>query len=578
MNILKQIRKPNKNNEDMKTIVTRTFLLLLFLISASFTMNTYAWEWAKAYGGLSDDAGHDIVTDNMGNIYIVGEFTSNSMTLGTTTLQNFGGQDIFIAKFDPLGNVLWAKSTGSNDNDFASSIDIDNFGNLYIVGAFQNNDITFDTVTLKNINWMDMFIIKMNSNGDILWAKSAGGRGDDIPYDVTIDEQGFVYVAGGFQSDTMYVETDTLIQNGRVAAFLIKYDSDGNMIFTKSAGGNLDDRATGVAIDQSGNIYLSGFYESATIDFDAHQLTTFGNFCVFLVKFNSSGVAQWAKGAGGSLYDYGNAVDIDNNGNIYLCGHFSSDNIFFDDQTVNNNASTPGSNDMFLFKFNPNGDAIWGRSAGGEQYEHAFQVRVDMAGNIIVVGNFDSPNISFGATQLTSKGAVDIFVTKFSSNGNVIWSRSAGGQYNEGSFYIITEARGVAVTTDIIGDNVWVTGNASNKVCFGLLQLNNISRQNFFLGKINAQGIGIDENTDKNAFAVYPNPSNNGIFSISSNKAIEEGTEIRIVNTLGKVVYQEIAKTSFNNKEIKIENQAGVYLVQIIGKNAEITTQKLIIH
>ena len=154
-----------------------TFILFLILNQTIFSQ-TPAWQWAKKAVGTADDRSKSIVADASGNVYVTGYFTSATLTFGTTTLNNAGGEDIFIVKYDPSGNVLWATAYGSSLNEHANCMAIDVSGNIYVGGYFTSASLTFGTFTLTNIDAINIFFAKFNPSGNAVWAHNGGSFGN----------------------------------------------------------------------------------------------------------------------------------------------------------------------------------------------------------------------------------------------------------------------------------------------------------------------------------------------------------------------------------------------------------------
>jgi hypothetical protein len=302
--------------------------------------------WAKSIGGINYDAGNSVVTEASGNVYIAGYFSSPTITFGSTTLTNAGTYDMFLAKYDASGNVLWAKSVGGADDDGINSLVADASGNPYVTGYFASPTLTFGSTTLTNAGIYDVFMAKFDAGGNVLWAKSGGGADDDEPFSAAADASGNVYSAGYFSSPTITFGSTTLISEGSQDIFLVKYDSSGNELWAKSAGGTDYDVTHSVVADVSGNTYVTGYFESPAITFGSTTLTSAGNGDVFLAMYDANGNVLWAISTGGPNFDEGTSVVTDIPGNIYCSGNFSSSTITFSPITLTN----AGSNDMFLAK------------------------------------------------------------------------------------------------------------------------------------------------------------------------------------------------------------------------------------
>src|SRR5581483_8695676 len=211
-------------------------------------------------------------------------------------------------KYDANGNVVWAKSASAGWGHFAYSVAIDGAGNLYVAGGFQSPTATFGAITINNSdnsgNSNDVFIVKYNGNGNVIWAKSTGSVGNEYAIGNAADPAGNNYVTGYYQSATMTIGTKTLINAGSFDIFYAKYDSSGNVQWATGAGGNSFDAAVTVAADAFGNSYLGGEFQSASITFGANTLINAGEQGdLYLVKYDSAGNVAWAEHAGGTADD-----------------------------------------------------------------------------------------------------------------------------------------------------------------------------------------------------------------------------------------------------------------------------------
>jgi len=199
------------------------FLLLLI---ASVTVQSRAqspnWAWARSAGGTSDDFGYSVSTDVNGNVLVTGTFGSSSLTFGTTVLTNAGGSDIFIVKYDAGGNLLWAKSAGGTSTDYGYSVSSDANGNVFVTGSFTSPTLTFGTTVLTNPGTYDIFIVKYDGSGNVLWAKSVGGTSNDYSFSVSSDANGNVFATGYFNSPSLAFGTTILTTMGGWDIFVAK--------------------------------------------------------------------------------------------------------------------------------------------------------------------------------------------------------------------------------------------------------------------------------------------------------------------------------------------------------------------
>jgi len=309
----------------MEDIMKKTFLLFILAIcSVALFAQNEDWIWANQAGGTNDDTGYSIAVDANGNSYVTGSFFG-SATFGTTTLTSSGYEDIFVAKMDNNGNWLWANKAGGTNWDYGYGIAVDANGNSYVTGYFWGN-ATFGTTTLTCSGNFGIFVAKMDINGNWLWAKQTGGTNTDLGQSIAVDANGNSYVTGYFWGNATF-GTTTLTSSGQYDIFVAKMDSNGNWLWAKQAGGTSYDDGYSIAVDDNGNSYVTGyFYGSAT--FGTTTLTSSGNEDIFIAKLDINGNWLWAKQAGGTDDDYGKGIAVDDNGNSYITGYFYSSATF----------------------------------------------------------------------------------------------------------------------------------------------------------------------------------------------------------------------------------------------------------
>ncbi|TRZ70083.1 MAG: T9SS C-terminal target domain-containing protein [Bacteroidetes bacterium] len=554
------------------------FLLLAICISQLIALNVSAF----IAGGSST------ATDGSGNVYVMGYIGDPSVTFGTITLTNNGGYDMYIVKYDASGNVLWAKSAGGSNNDCGYGIATDGSGNVYVLGDFTSSSITFGTIKLTNAasGKTDMFIVKYDPSGNVVWAKRAGtihnsGMALSHPgHQIVTDGSGNVYVDGSFDTPSVTFGTTTLTNAGTAGSdmFLVRYNAnDGSVVWAKSAGGSGNDVGQGIAADGSGNVYVTGHFSSSSLTFGTTKLTNAGSDDIFIVKYDVTGNAIWAASAGGSNSDYSNGITTDGSGNSYVTGGFMSTSISFGETTLNNTVS--GKFDMFIVKYGAEGNVLWAKSAGGSANDQGMSISTNGNGNVFVTGGFLSSSITFGTTTLINKGTgCDMFIVKYYANdGSVLWAKSAGGSSTD---------NGMSIGTDGIG-NVFVTGlYMSTSIIFGTITLNNpeggtSNGYDMFIAKYDANGTvpwaktagvkagkpksadaGINDAID-NEITVYPNPTS-GKFTVSTSNTQPAINSISVFNITGKEVL--IPQFTAGSSEVTVDLSSqpkGLYIVLI---------------
>ncbi|MBI3503187.1 MAG: SBBP repeat-containing protein [Bacteroidetes bacterium] len=430
----------------------KLFFSFLFFFSLVFISFSQEWEWTKTAGGPAIDKITGIATDMTGNIFICGYFDS-TIAFDSTRLVSAGGTDIFIAKYDADGVLLWAKQVGGQNDDYASAISTDITGNCYITGFFfiQGTTTTFGSTSITETGDADMFVSKFSAIGNLLWARNGGGRSEDASFGIATDVSGNSYVCGYFTGTAMFGNSK-ITSLGYSDIYVAKYDAAGNLVWIKTGGGSYQDEAYAVSTDIAGNCYVTGFF-TGTATFSGTTIASAGYFDndVFILKYNPSGTLVWAKKAGGTGNDIGYGINVSKNGSIFVAGMFRGTKSF--GETLLTQVS--GSNG-FLAKFEPNGKFSWSRNTSGTAFNEFRKVSSDINGNAYVVGTI-SGDVLFGTIKMTSAGEKDASIAKYDSKGSLMWVMQGGGE---------NEDEGMCISTDQAG-NCYVGGEFTNAATFG---------------------------------------------------------------------------------------------------------------
>ncbi|MBK9300237.1 MAG: SBBP repeat-containing protein [Bacteroidetes bacterium] len=449
----------------------KTKLLLLILLAI---LNIYGqaqnFSWAKTIGGATqEDLAYSIKVDNFGNVYTAGHF------FGTVDFDPGAGiynltapgiyPNIYISKLDSAGNFIWAISLGGASVDKCHSIEIDESCNIYIAGFFHDTadfDPGVNVYNLISIGIFDAYISKIDSGGNLLWAKRLGGPLGDVSYSIGLDESKNIYTTGTFQGIADFDPGPGIYNLTSLStdAFISKLDSNGNFLWAKSFYGA--SQAYALEIDHSGNVVVAGTFGN-TVDFDpgigVYYLNSPLNSDIFITKLDSSGNFIWAKSMGGINEDVAYAIAIDNLENIYCTGKFRY-TVDFDPGVGTFIINSSGIDDVFILKLNSSGQFIWAKSISGQMSEIARALDLDFANNLYVSGSyvgtcdFDPGVGIFNVTSIDS--SLDIFILRLDSAGNFNWAKSFGGIGFDYSF---------AVTTDVFG-NIYSAGEYRDIVDF----------------------------------------------------------------------------------------------------------------
>jgi hypothetical protein len=434
-----------------KNLIVHSLLLLILFSSNLVISQIPDWTWAKQAGGKETDEGHGIAVDGSGNSYVTGYFTGTASFNGFTLTASGGkGNDIFVAKYDADGVCKWVKQAGGISADAGYGIAVDGSGNSYVTGYFYDA-ASFNGTSLTSQGNADIFVAKYDGNGTFQWAKQAGGPNWDQGNGIAVDGSGNSYVTGYFNSQASFNGT-SLTAAGNNDIFVAKYNSNGDFKWVKQAGGSDSDIGNGIAVDGSGNSYVTGHFRK-TASFNGTSLTSVGSSDIFVAKYDDSGEFQGAKKAGGILDDEGKGIAVDGNGNSYVTGYFTGTAYFNGTSLID----VKQNGDIFVAKYNGNGDVQWVRQAGGDYWDQSCGIATDAAGNSYITGSFNDV-ASFNGTSLTAKGVKigDIFAAKYDANGTFQWAKQAGGTSDE-------QGKGIGIDGS---GNSYVTGYFSGTASF----------------------------------------------------------------------------------------------------------------
>ena len=538
-----------------KNYVQSAILIVLccFLFTAKNT-SAQVWEWEKAIGGNGTAQANSIITNYSGYVYVVGFYSDTSITFGTTTLTNAGNEDVFIVKYNSSGNVVWAKGVGGVGNENAKYVTTDHFGNVYVAGYFTSPSLTFGTSTIINTGPCNAFLVKYNSFGTVLWAKSSEGNGEVQIVSISTDSFGNIYETGNFLLDSTAFDTDTLTNPG---TFLVKYDSSGNVSWAERIGtGNA--KSSSITNDAYGNVYVSGSFNDSFVIFGTTTLINDSSSTsdMFVVKYNSSGNLIWAKRAGGKGNDAISSISVDGSGYIYVAGFFADPTIVIGTDTLTNSGFIWNA-DILLIKYDSSGTSLWAKSTGEQYNDVPTGIFIDDSSNVYLTGWFDSPDLNFGTSLLINSSLYeDVFVLKYDSSGSALWAKGAGGQYNDVANSIASDRLG----------NIYITGYFNSQTMeFGTdTIINSVSYCDVFIAKINSSTLLNSPliSTTPQLISLFPNPAIDQLTVRSANQPINE---ITIYNLFGQIIYRssyiELTQVQVNVADLP----TGVYLIKVNG-------------
>jgi hypothetical protein len=494
--------------------------------------------------------------DSEGNQYVTGYFY-NFTVIGTESFTSHGWSDIFVAKLDRDGNFLWAHQFGGSERDQGSSIAVDASNNVYLTGYFSTTAAFGDT-TLISRGVFDIFVIKLDSDGNVLWAVAAGGTDSDVCTDLAVDTAGVVYLTGRF-GGTAEFGAYTLSGNSNwEQLFCATLDSEGSFLGAVSAGGPGGVLGLSISVDASHNAYLTGLIDSGTVTFGQITFTNFSG--TFVAKLDTAGDFVWVATVTSSPIIDGYDIAVDSDAFIFLTGGFWGTASF--GSTILDSA---GFEDIFVAKLDSEGNWLWAVRAGGPgDYETGYGIALDTETNIYVTGRHHGTS-EFGSTVLTGGGGMEIFAAKLDTNGNWLWALGAGGPGNED--------QGTCIVIDTAGA-IWLCGGFQDDAVFGSIIISCAGSLDAFVAKISSE-VTVDDMFPPilpdglYLSAISPNPVYRGqIVSLEAFIAGHESGILTLYNLRGQIISSFHINSGKHHITLDYGSiTPGVYLLQLSSQS-----------
>ena len=570
-----------------KLLLNKKSILIIFL----FVVTTHAikaqaptWIWAKSIGDFGNVYSENITNDGSGNIYITGSY-SDTLDFdpgpGISNLISNGYSDIFFAKYDSSGNLIWAKGLGSSLGDYPNCILIDSSGDLFIGGSFQSSldfDPGPDSTIITSVGNLDAFIAKFDTAGNFIWVKSYGGVGPETVYAISMGELSHnLFCTGDFNSTADFdpgpgVYNMTSI--GYRDIYLMRLDSSGNFIWAKQIGGSLSPNVYSLKTDNLENIFIAGQF-SDTVDFDTDtshfDLISVGDLDPYTAKYDSSGKLIWAISFGGPAQDWGRGMSIsESNYDVYTVGYFG-DSADFDPGPGVYQLTTAGNyRNAYVSCFDSSGLFKWVEAFYTDSESFCHKITVDKsAGHTIYISGAFSGIIDIdpgpSVFNLTSAGFMDGFLVSLDSLGNFNWAKSMGGSSHEGFgqcciyndyLYLV----GDFASSSVSFDSIILSAAGPYDVCFSKLQLPLFT---------SSQDLTIDHD-----FLIYPNPASTNFTVSLSPKISSANSQLSIYTMEGREIHrQEITR---HQETLNCQLPTGIYLIKV-NADKDVFTQKLIV-
>ncbi|MCZ8192347.1 MAG: DUF4347 domain-containing protein [Microcystis sp. LE19-338.1B] len=375
--------------------------------------------WIRQLGTPNEDGpwGGGIATDGNENLYVTG------VTFGNLGGINAGPPDAFLVKYDKNGNLAWKKQLGSSNYEWYEQVATDSNNNVYLSGGTAGN------LAGTNAGLEDLFLAKYDQNGHQIWVLQYGSYSWDSPLGMTIDSGNNIYLAGATGSNLGGPNA------GDIDAYLIKYDENGNRLWVKQWGTVNFDHADDIALDSSGNLYISGRTNGNLGGTNA------GSSDAFLAKYDLNGHQIWIEQLGSSGDDTGpEGVEVitDSAGNVYIASSTNG----------NLGGTNAGGKDAWVAKYDSSGNQLWLKQFGTAADDIATDVKTDAFGNLYLTGQ------TAGSLGGTNAGGTDAWFAKYDENGNLLWIQQTGTSADD-------SATGIAPIT---AGNFYLTGGTEGSL------------------------------------------------------------------------------------------------------------------
>lgn len=461
-------------------------LTLILLFPAILLMAQYNWQWTITEGQDLNEIISAVDCDEAGNLYSCGTFRDTVDFFGTQLIAS-GNIDTYVACFDPIGTMLWVQQGGGIYEDGAHDICVSG-QSVFVTGMF-TEAATFETETLLSAGARDMFLLKYDLEGNLVWATSGGSVVDDDGHSVAADELGNIYVTG----DMNYIATfgsHTVEYYGFSDIYLVKYDTDGNCQWAKSAGGPIYDDGSCVEV-KGEHLFLAGAFNDEAV-FDTATISSVGSVDIFIAHYLTDGSFVEVITAGGDNNEGIQCMAVDDDMSVYIGGWYML-NISFGTATH----FSSGSNDIFLAKYSPGNGFSWSQSYGGMGLDAAWGMTCDNSNRLLFTGTFEN-TLSMGTATFASEGFDDGFACRFHPDGTIDWVYQIGGS---GS----VTARDCAADQD---DNYYIAGDFVEELHIGNQTFSSNGAYDLFFSRLAEGGIFIPENASRvlARISLYPNP------------------------------------------------------------------------
>lgn len=399
-------------------------LLCAILVLFTATTKAQQWNWAAdAGGGGNVDFCFGIATDSQSNAYWVGS-VSGTADFGCGTLSPGNTIAGFVAKVDANGICQWVRGITVGFNEaWAYGIAIDAQDRIYVTGSYDGNADFGNGVLLNSIGSDDIFLARYDVDGTCLWARRGGSSGSsDEARGVAVSDSGDVFITGISGGSTITFDNISIPNAASYRQVIIaRYDSTGTVQWAKASTGSGQGKSSRAITVANDRLYITGQIDSAGASFDGLEISPTASTKLYVLACDLDGGALWANAYGVGDHE-GMGIAADTLGNVFVVGRMWG-SLYLPDDTLTSNGSN---DDILLMALDQDGEYRWAKSTGSTQRDLAWGVTIDGLGNAYVAAQFNSTIDFFGA-PFTALGSEDILISKIEADGDVVWAQRPSG-------------------------------------------------------------------------------------------------------------------------------------------------------
>jgi Secretion system C-terminal sorting domain len=518
------------------------------------------WTWANGAGNMFY-ATHaaSVATDKWGNVYTTGWFEYAPVTFGTVTLANAGAKDIYLLKYDSSGNLLWARAFGGGADETTIKVVTDNNNNVYITGSFSSDTVIIGSDTAIRVVIQNAFAAKLDASGTVKWVRT--GAGYSAAAGIAADTFGNIFETGAFYDTVLRFGAITVTNPhlGAIAMYIAKYDSMGNVLWAKSYNDSIYSiNSVGIATDRVGNAVVAGTFNGAALALDTFHFASNASLSIFLAKFSPSGQLLWARAAGDSLLNQPNDIIIDANSNTFVTGYFTGNTLTLDTTVLHSR----GGKNLFLVKYDTAGNILRAKGAYCADCQGT-ALTANKNGGIFLSGQFVYDTLYLDTLFIYSGTTSHLFLSRLDGDINAEW----GIAFCDFPTDVVN-----SIAADSFG-NIFVGGDYAGTEYFGTTTLSftgtTYSNPFVYTAKYNyvLSPSSLFRAPKKMEILLYPNPAKQTIALCCANW---NDVTVEIYNAVGVVLLRKHFSDSSNNQiSINVSGfPAGMYEVKVQQSNA----------